>query len=51
MIGAVAIGHARAERRMRQRRVAKIVFAVAFAVIWVPIAIVMIAARLSDRRA
>lgn len=32
-MGAVTIGHARAERRMRQRRAIKIICAVAFAVI------------------
>lgn len=36
---------------MRQRRVAKIVLAVTFAVVWVPIAIIMLATRVSDRRA
>lgn len=50
-MGAVAVGHARAERRMRQRRAAKIVFLVASAVIWIPIAIIMLAASVSDRRA
>lgn len=49
-MGAVAIGHARAERRMRQRRVIKIVLAVAFAVIWVPIAIIILATRVSNRQ-
>ncbi|WP_156359292.1 hypothetical protein [Sphingomonas sp. Leaf242] len=50
MIGAVATRRPNAERRMRQRRAVKIVFLVASAVIWVPIAIVMLAARVSDRR-
>jgi hypothetical protein len=36
---------------MRQRRAAKIVLAVAFAVIWVPIAVVWLVAGMSDRRA
>ncbi|WP_164913418.1 hypothetical protein [Sphingomonas sp. UV9] len=49
-MGAAAIGHSRAERRMRHRRAAKIVLLVASAVIWVPIAIIMLAARVSDRR-
>ena len=51
MIAAAPTGNARLERRMRQRRAAKIVLAVAFAVIWVPIAIVMLVAGMSDRRA
>lgn len=41
---------ARLERRMRQRRVAKVVVAIALAVIWVPVAIVMLAACMADRR-
>ena len=51
MIAAAPTGNARLERRMRQRRAAKIVVAVAFAVIWVPVAIVMLVAGMSDRRA
>jgi len=51
VIAAAPTGNARLERRMRQRRAAKIVLAVAFAVIWVPIAIVMLVAGMSDRRA
>ncbi len=51
MTAAAPTGNARLERRMRQRRAAKIVLAVAFAVIWVPIAIVMLVAGMSDRRA
>jgi hypothetical protein len=51
VIGAVATRRPNVERRMRQRRALKIVFLVASAVIWVPIAIVMLAARVSDRRA
>jgi hypothetical protein len=51
VIAAAPMGNARLERRMRQRRAAKIVLAVAFAVIWVPIAIVMLLAGMSDRRA
>jgi hypothetical protein len=34
---------------MRHRRIAKIVFTVALAVVWVPIAIVMMIAGMSDR--
>jgi P2 family phage contractile tail tube protein len=37
------------ERRMRHRRIAKIVLTVALAVVWVPIAIVMMVAGMSDR--
>ena len=50
-MGTAAISHARAERQMRHRRAAKIVLLVATAVIWIPIAIIMLAARVSDRRA
>lgn len=50
-MGAVATGHARAQRQMRHRRAVKIVLLVATAVIWIPIAIIMLAARVSDRRA
>jgi hypothetical protein len=46
-----AIPQSRAERRERRRRAAKIVLAVTFAVIWVPVAIVMLFAGMSDRRA
>ncbi|MFC3579504.1 hypothetical protein [Sphingomonas hylomeconis] len=50
MIGAAQpIGHNVAERRMRRRRIAKVVLAVAFAIVWVPIAIVMMVAGTSDR--
>ena len=38
------------ERVMRRRRIAKIVFALVFAVIWIPFAIVMLVAGTSDRR-
>jgi hypothetical protein len=51
VIAAAPTGNARLERRMRQRRAAKIVLAVAFAVIWVPIAIVMLVAGMLDRHA
>jgi hypothetical protein len=50
VIGAATTNHARLERRMRQRRVAKIVVAIALSVIWVPIAIVMMVAGTSGRR-
>jgi len=51
VIAAVATRRPNAERRMRQRRAVKIVLLVASAVIWVPIAIIMLAASVSDRRA
>lgn len=51
MIGAVSTHHARLERRMRQRRAVKVIVLVALAVIWVPIALVMLAAGVADRRA
>ncbi|PTW44666.1 hypothetical protein C8J25_10996 [Sphingomonas faeni] len=38
------------ERAMRRRRIAKIVLAILFAVIWIPVAIVMLVAGTSDRR-
>ena len=50
MITATAPSRVLLERRMRQRRAAKIVLAIAFAVIWVPVAIVMLVAGTSDRR-
>jgi hypothetical protein len=50
VIGALATGHAKAERRMQQRRAVKIVFAVVCAVIWVPIAIILLVTSTSDRR-
>ena len=51
MIAAAPTGRARLQRRMRQRRAAKIVLAIVFAIIWVPVTIVMIVAGSSDRRA
>jgi hypothetical protein len=51
VIGVAATGHAALERRMRQRRAAKIVLAVVFAVVWVPFALVMLVAGTSGRRA
>jgi hypothetical protein len=50
VIGAVASRRPNAERRMRQRRAVKIFFLVASAVIWIPVAIVMLVAGTSDRR-
>lgn len=50
VIAAAAPSRARLERRMRQRRLAKVVVAIALAVIWVPVAIVMLAAGMADRR-
>ena len=50
VIAAAASNRARLERRMRQRRLTKVVVAIALAVIWVPIAIVMLAAGMADRR-
>jgi hypothetical protein len=35
---------------MRNRRIAKIVLAILFAVVWIPVAIVMLVAGTSDRR-
>lgn len=50
MTAAAAPSRALLERRMRQRRAVKIVLAIAFAVIWVPVSIVMLVAGTSDRR-
>jgi len=50
VIAAAVISRSRIERRMRHRRVAKIVVAIVLAVIWVPVAIIMLAAGLADRR-
>ncbi len=50
MIAAAATSRTRIERRMRQRRVAKVVVAIVLAVIWVPVAIIMLAAGMADRR-
>ena len=44
-------GHVALERRMRHRRVAKIVIAIMFAIVWFPIAVIMIVASATDRRA
>jgi hypothetical protein len=50
VIAAAATSRMRIERRMRQRRVAKVVVAIVLAVIWVPVAIIMLAAGIADRR-
>ena len=50
VIAAAATSRTRIERRMRHRRVAKVVVAIALAVIWVPVAIIMLAAGMADRR-
>ncbi len=47
---AVATSATQLERAMRRRRMAKIVLAILFAVIWIPVAIVMLVAGTSDRR-
>ncbi|MEG8051559.1 hypothetical protein QP178_17435 [Sphingomonas aurantiaca] len=47
---AVATSATQLERAMRRRRIAKIVIAILFAVIWIPVAIVMLVAGTSDRR-
>lgn len=46
----VATSATQLERAMRRRRIAKIVLATFFAVIWIPVAIVMLVAGTSDRR-
>jgi len=50
VIAAAATSRSRIERRMRHRRIAKVVVAIALAVIWVPVAIIMLAAGMADRR-
>ena len=47
---AIATSATQLERAMRRRRIAKIVLAILFAVIWIPVAIVMLVAGTSDRR-
>lgn len=47
---AVATSATQLERAMRRRHIAKIVVAILFAVIWIPVAIVMLVAGTSDRR-
>ena len=47
---AVATSATQLERAMRRRRIAKIILAILFAVIWIPVAIVMLVAGTSDRR-
>lgn len=47
---AVAASATQLERAMRRRRIAKIVLAILFAVIWIPVAIVMLVAGTSERR-
>lgn len=47
---AVATSATQLDRAMRRRRIAKIVLAILFAVIWIPVAIVMLVAGTSDRR-
>ncbi|WP_156348886.1 hypothetical protein [Sphingomonas sp. Leaf230] len=47
---AVATSATQLERTMRRRRIAKIVLAILLAVIWIPVAIVMLVAGTSDRR-
>lgn len=47
---AVATSATQLERAMRRRRIAKIVLAILFAVIWIPVAIVMLVVGASDRR-
>lgn len=47
---AVAASVTKLDRSMRRRRIAKIVLAILFAVIWIPVAIVMLVAGTSDRR-
>jgi len=50
VIAAAVTSRSRIERRMRHRRVAKVVVAIALAVIWVPVAIIMLAAGTAGRR-
>ncbi len=50
MIAAAVTSRSRIERRMRHRRLAKVVVAIVLAVIWVPVAIIMLAAGMADRR-
>ena len=47
---AVATSGTQLERAMRRRRIAKIILAILFAVIWIPVAIVMLVAGTLDRR-
>ena len=50
MIGAAPASPKQLERRMRARRVGKIILTIAFAVIAIPAAIIMLVAGTSDRR-
>ena len=50
VISVAATSPAQLERRMRARRIAKITLAIVFAVVWIPVAIVMLVAGTSDRR-
>jgi hypothetical protein len=50
VIAATPCSPARLKRRIRNRRIAKIVVATLLAVIWIPVAIVLLVAGTSDRR-
>jgi hypothetical protein len=50
-IVAITSGTRNVERRMRRRRAAKLTLLIAFAFVWIPVAIVMVIAGMPDRRA
>ena len=51
IVAAASTGPRQVERCMRRRRIAKVALLIAFAFVWIPVAIMMIVAGMPDRRA
>lgn len=48
---AASTGPRQVERCMRRRRITKVALLIAFAFVWIPVAIMMVVAGMPDRRA
>ena len=50
IVATASTGTRQVERCMRRRRIAKVALLIAFAFVWIPVAIMMVVAGMPDRR-
>jgi len=50
-IVSASVGSRQFDRRMRRRRFAKVTLIIVFSFVWIPVAVVMVVAGVSDRNA
>lgn len=48
--GVIGAGQGAVVRRMRRRRIVRLALLIVFAAVWIPVAIIMVVAGVSDRR-